>query len=462
MKNVPFLRRTACCLLAFALAHTPALAQEKEKQHSLNEKTSEALQKIKPLQDAKNWDGILALIDGLLPTVGATSYDRAFLLDIKAKLLLTKDQLTAAIVPWEEALKLHDQHQYFDAKYANDIVLYLAQIIFSEATALKDTARQQQLVNRSAQYLKRHLDNSPKPSIDTQMFYAQLLYQQAVANPNQINRDMLKQAREVVEKGMTSAIQPKEGFFMLLLAILQQENDTVRSAELLELLVKKFPTKKDYWPMLMATYLNLAANTQNENRREEYYVRAINAIERAQALGFMKDPKDNYNLVTIYLTAGQFGKATDILHAGLKNGTIESNIANWRLLGSYYQQANKELQAIEALKEAAKLFPKDGMIDLHIGEIYRQLEKPREARDFYRSAVQKGGLEKPQVVFQLLAYTSMELDDWATAQEAINKAAEHPDFQKDQQMQNLKKHIDDTVRDREEARKIKEEAAKKV
>ncbi len=443
-----------------AQPQTPA---QKEKQpHSLQEKTSEALQKIKPLQDAKDWDGILALVDGLLPTVGDTSYDRAFLLDIKAKLLLTKDQLGAAIAPWEEALKISDQFQYFDKRYTSDILLYLAQIIFSEATTIKDTAKQQQAINHSLVYLKRHLTESPKPSLETQMFYAQLLYQQAVSDASNLNKDLLRQAREVIERGMQSTLQPKEGFYMLLLAVYQQENDMVRSGELLELLVKKFPQKKDYWPLLMATHLNLASTEKDDTRRREFYVRAINALERAQKLGFMQTPKDNYNLVTIYLTAGQFGKATDILHDGLKKGTIESTLANWRLLGSYYQQANKEIQAIEALKEAAKLFPKEGMVDLHIGEIYRPLEKTKEAREYYRSALKKGNLEKPQVAYQLVAYTSMELDDWDEALRAITEAAKHPDFAKDQQMVNLKKHIEDTVREREETRKAKEaEALKK-
>ena len=463
MKKHFITRAGAGLLLALALLVSAASGQEKkdkEKQHSLTEKTGEALKKFPELQAQKPpaYDAMIALIDGLLPQVPAGSYDQAFLLDIKAKVLLGKDQMAKAIEPWETALRLSDQHQYFDEKYTNDIVLYLAQIIFSEATNVKDPAQQQQMINRSAAYLKRHLANSKKPSNETQMFYAQLLYQQAAADPNHVNQEILKQAREVVEKGLYSSIQPKEGFYMLLLAILQQQNEVLQSAEMLEIIAKKFPGKSNYWPLLMATYLNLAQQEKDPDRQREYYVRAINTIERAQALGFMKTPKDNYNLVTIYITAGQFSKATELLHKGLKDGSIESTLGNWRVLGSYYQQANKELQAIDAMKEAAKLFPTEGMIDLQIGEIYRQLEKTKEAREAYRSAIKKGKLEKPQIAYQLLAYTAMELDDWEEAQRAINEAAKHPDFQKDQQMKSLKEHIDNTVKDRAEQRKLKEEA----
>lgn len=481
MKNTSTLRRSAGLALALAVAiaatesaaaqrrrqppprSTPPAAAQNEKPQ-LGEKTSEALQKLGPLQQLKppGYAEMLAVVDGVLATVPPTSYDAAFLLNIKAKILLGMDKYAESVPVWEQTIRLSDQYGYIDPKEINEIVLYLAQIIFGEAANIKDPAQQRQYVARASAYLKRHLENNPKPSLETQMFYAQLLYQQAVSDPKNINQDLLRQARAVIERGMQSTLQPKEGFYMLLLAIFQQENDMVRSAELLELLVKKFPQKKDYWPLLMATYLNLATTEKDEVRRQELYVRAINTIERAQKLGFMKTPKDNYNLVTLYLTAGQFGDATDILHAGLKNGTIESTLPNWRLLGSYYQQANKELLAIEALKEAGRLFPKEGMVDLQIGEIYRQLEKTREARDFYRSALQKGKLEKPQVAYQLVAYTSMELDDWDEAHRAITEASKHPEFAKDQQMVNLKKHIEETIAMREEEKKAKDaEAAKK-
>lgn len=461
MKFASLFRGAAGLALALSLCLPAARAQEGKQSHSPSEKTSEAFGKLKPLQDAKDWKGMMALLEGLLPTVGKTSYDYALIQDMRAKLLLQQDKLSQAVPPWEEALKLSDQFKYFDDKYTNDIVLYLAQIIFSDATATTDKAAQQQGVNRALAYLKRHLQNSKKPTLETQMFYAQLLYQQAAADPTKVNQEMLRQAREVVEKGMMSTIQPKEGFYMLRLAILQQQNETRESVDLLELMVKKFPAKKDYWPLLMATYLNLASTEKDPERQRENYIRAINALERAQALGFMKTPKDNYNLVTIYITAGQFSRATELLHAGLKAGTIESNLSNWRVLGSYYQQANKELLAIDALKEAAKLYPAEGMIDLQIGEIYRQMEKTKDARDYYRTALAKGKLDKAQVAYQLLAYTSMELDDWTEAHRAINEAAKSPDFAKDQQMKSLKDHIENTVREREEARKIKEEAQQK-
>lgn len=466
VKSSILVGRCLSVVLAFALA-LPAMGQaQAKKEHSFSEKTSEGLKKLGELQQQNPvpFQAMLTHIESVAAQAAPNSYDMAYLQNIRARLLAGMDKYAGAIEAWETALRLSDEHNYFDPKDANEISLWLAQIMFMEASNIKVPAEQTKQINRALGYLKRHLDNSKKPTLETQALYAQLLYQQAVADDKKIDQARLKEARDVVEKAMLSTNTPKESFYLLLIAIMQQQGEMVRASEFLELFLKKFPTKKDYWPVLVSTYVNLAQGEKEHERQREYYIRAINAMERAQALGFMKTPKDNYTLVTVYITAGQPSKATDILHAHLKAGTIESTIQNWRILGSYYQQANKEVEAIAALKEAAVLFPKDGNLDLQIGEAYRAVDKIKDANQFYVRAVAKGGLEKPLLGYYLMAYSFMELEDWDNAVKAINDAKRlHPrDYEKDEQLKSLAKHIENTVAEREEARKQKEEAAKKA
>jgi tetratricopeptide (TPR) repeat protein len=222
------------------------------------------------------------------------------------------------------------------------------------------------------------------------------LLQQAVSDPKNVNRELLKQARSEVDKLFLTSIRPKEQLYFLLLAILQQENDVVRAAEVLEMIVKQFPTKKDYWPQLWATYLNLASEKgSDESTSRPHFVRAINTVERAQALGFMNTPKDNFNLVSLYIQVNQFGKATDLLYKGLKDGSIDNDAKNWVYLGYYYLQINRTVDALKVLKEASQRFPNNGQFDLQIGEIYRQEEKMKDARRHYKDALRKGGLDRP-------------------------------------------------------------------
>lgn len=423
---------------------------------SLSEKVGAEFQKLKPLQDAKNWDGMIALLEGLIPTVGANSYDLAYIQDMRARLLAGKDQWSKAVETMEASLKLSDANRYFDKNKTLEMLLFLAQVSYQEATTIKVPALQQQYLTKAADFFKRWLKDTPKATPEISAFYATILLQQAVSDPKNINRDLLKQARTEVDKLFLTSIRPKEQLYFLLLAILQQENDTARAAEVLELIVRQFPTKKDYWPQLWATYLNLA-NDKDESKARENFVRAINTVERAQAQGFMNTPKDNFNLVSLYIQVNQFGKATDLLYAGLKSGAIENDAKNWVYLGYYYLQLNRNQDALKVLQEATKLFPNNGQFDLQIGEIYRQEEKLKEARIHYREALRRGGLDRPYSVYTLLANVSYELEDFDEAIKSIAQAEAlaDPKKEKDPYLARLKEAVQSAINEREAAKQTK-------
>jgi tetratricopeptide (TPR) repeat protein len=422
----------------------------------LSEKVSTEFQKLKPLQDTKNWDGMIALLEGLVPTVGANSYDLAYIQDMRARLLAGKDQWAKAVESMEASLKLSDANRYFDKNKTLEMLLFLAQVSYQEATTIKVPALQQQYLTKASDFFKRWLKDTPKATPEISAFYATILLQQAVSDPKNVNRDLLKQARTEVDKLFRTSIRPKEQLYFLLLAILQQENDTARAAEVLELIVKQFPTKKDYWPQLWATYLNLASD-KDETKARENFVRAINTVERAQAQGFMNTSKDNFNLVSLYIQVNQFGKATDLLYAGLKSGAIENEAKNWVYLGYYYLQINRNQDALKVLQEATKLFPNNGQFDLQIGEIYRQEEKMKEARIHYREALRRGGLERPYSVHTLLANVSYELEDFDEAMKSIAQAEalSDPKKEKDAYLARLKEAVQSAINEREAAKQTK-------
>lgn len=439
-------------------------AEEERQQPQLNEKVSESLTKNLPaLQTAKNFAGMLELVDGLIKSVPPTSYDAAYLLDMKAKIYLQLDQLSKAVEPWEQALKLSQQFKYFAPKDDLDRMKFISQLLMGEASNVKDKNAQRDYVSRASEYLKQYLDQTSKPEPEMQMLYANILYFKAQEDPQNVNQALLIQARKVIERGMDTAIRPKEGFYLLLLAILQQQNDYVHSAEWMELLLKQYPNKKDIWPTLFATYYNLANTSKAESKQQrEYYIRAINTLERAQTFGFMNTPRDNYNLFTLYVAAGEAGTATDVLYNGMKTGKIESTPTNWRSLGQFLQIANRDTQAIAALREAAKLFPQDGSLNMLIGQIFMQKEKTQEARDEFVIAVKKGNTgDKPHQAFLFLAYAAFELGDFDGALTAINESAKTADGAKDPQVKSLKAGIEAAIEDRDANKKAAAEAAAK-
>jgi RNA polymerase sigma factor (sigma-70 family) len=95
---------------------------------AISARTSEVFRKLKPLQEAKDYPGMISLLDSLGPTVDPTSYDLALILDMKAKVYCIQNQFSQAIEPWEQALQLSDRYQYFDAKMSREIANMLAQL----------------------------------------------------------------------------------------------------------------------------------------------------------------------------------------------------------------------------------------------------------------------------------------------------------------------------------------------
>ena len=451
------LRSRALFLLVALLTSVTILpnrsgAAEEQGPPGLNEKVSEALQqKMKPLLDAKNWDGAMAVIDSVLVGLDPNGYDTAFLSDIKAKIFLQKNDYASAIGPMETTLRLADANKnFFDKKTILDVVYFLAQIYYQEGTSSKDPTVQKNYFNKSSAYIKRWLQTTPKKNQEASLFYASILYNQAVVNPDKVDLELIKRVQTEVQEGLLTSLKPKEGFYVLLLASLQQIGDLAGSAEVLEQMVKVKPENRTYWLQLLATYLNLGGGTEkDEQKSRESFARAINTMERAQALGLMQTPKDNYNLVTMYYNAGQFGRATDLLYSGLKSGAIESDLKNWQLLAYSYQQIGRDAQAIAVLKEAGTAFP-SGQIEFQIGQIYSQMDnRTAEAYAYYSKAVEKGGLEKPHSAYMFLAYTAFELEKFDEALAAINQTIGSPDGQKDAQAPRLKQAIEDAVKERE-------------
>ncbi len=430
--------RSARALLVGALLVGAATgwAQNAEAPKELTDRVSEQLNNaIKNAKEAKNYDEALRLIDELIAKADKNSYDMAVLSLEKAQLHFAKNELKQAIVPLENTLALSDKYKYFDQKVIHELVLYLAQLWGQEAQAAKGADEQRRVYAKAYSYVRRYLDESRTPNPDMQQFAASILLSQAQINPDKVDMGLIKQAQVEVEKGMRMAIKPKEQFYVLLYATLQQQGDFKRSAEVLELLVKQVPNSKQYWQQLAATYLQMEEN-----------VRAINAIERAQQYGIMNTPKDNYSLVGIYYNIKQYDRAIELLEAGLRNGNIENTLDNWGLLAGAYQQVHKELKAVEALREASKRFPKAGSLDFQIASIYYTLDRTQDAYNAVKVSLQKG-LDKPVQAYLLLAYFASEMKNYDEAKAAAENALKADPDNRD--AVRLLDAINEAIKDRE-------------
>jgi len=437
-----FLRRcaglaAATLVLATGFAQAPAAP---ERNYSPTDETAEALPKIKTVLDVKppDYPQAMAMLAAAEAKVPADSYDAALINQYRTQILLQQGKYSEAIAPIEKTLALSDAKTptFFDERVTRELYFFLFQLYFQESNSTKNTATIATYYLKAQKAIEHWLVLTPQSNADAQMYYAQLLISRALLDPNKPDKPWLEKAIIEINKGMLLSTRPKDTFYLLKLVCLQQLDHNAESAELLELVVKQKPDSPTYWQQLAALYLSLGKD-----------VRAIITIERAQSHGFMNTPKDNYNLIGIYFNTGQFEQASELLEKHLKAGTIESDQKNWELLALSYQQLQRPMKAIDALKEATKVFPKSGQIEYMIAQAYTSIEKPEESLTHIQAAIAKGNLARPFQAYLSLSYTAYQLKKYDIALQAAKKAAEFPEGAKDGK--SMVKALEDIIKDRE-------------
>lgn len=310
---------------------------------------------VRPALNAKDSKKAIQGIDTILAKIPRDSYDETVLNQMKASSCLDINDLHGALTALERSLEIADVHpNYVSEQQKHEILWVVAQINLQEASASKDPKQVAQLYARADGQIEQWIKNTKTFTPNHLQFIATLYYSEAQSDAEapgggqKVNVAMLEKALLWTDKGLRSAVQPPETFYQLKLAELFQLSRLSEAAELLELLVKKHPESQIFWQQLASVYLQLAS-TAVENHDDEasfnYNVRAILTIERAQKVGQMNNPKDNYNLVTIYFTIGQFSEACALLERDLKDGSIEPTRQNYELLANSYQQLHGELEA---------------------------------------------------------------------------------------------------------------------
>lgn len=449
----PFKSTQCFLLLGAALFFGPAVASA-ENPPEISETVQSGIAPLTKLYEEKKWPEAIRAIDALLAKSEPNSLDRAFLSGCKAQLVFTTGDANGAVGPLEVMLKIADEQKLFRwprllPLNEADTLNTLAQLYMQEASTPGASPEVQKAAFAKAHlYAKRFVETS-KGSADAQYLWARILYSEATVNTAQVDVALMKEAAAEADKVLKLTIKPREDQYLLVLACYQQVGDLQRSADLLELMVKKFPGNKNAWPMLFQTYLALQSQPGKE---KDFELSPLVTLERAQAVGMMNSNKDNFALAGLYYNIQQYQFAADILDKGLHNGKIDHDQKNYELLAACYQQMGRENRAAEVYLEAIKNFPKAASLEQQIGQIYYNMDKQEEAFKHLQAAVTKG-LEKPGQTLLLISYLALEMKRLDDALDAAQKAVAADPKNKD--AQNILTVIKDSINDREKFKKQK-------
>ena len=441
--------RRSLVALAFALLAPLALLGQNPPKKEINDRIASRMQ---PLQeyvqgDTPNYQAALNLIDELLATQRPEPFDILALNQIKVQVLLTMQRYTESIAPLETTLDLGRRYDFMAPKQLAEFTLILAQLYFQEATESRDPELKMQYFQKAYDTTKVVLSELEKPTADQLAFAASVIYTLATADEDNLNKELLNDARDLAREGILMSAKPRENFYVFILQAYMEEGNNAEAAKILEILVDMSPDSSQYWSQLQATYIGLAAAAEDRDDTQaayEYNLRVVHTIQRAQDRGLLDDPRDHFNLIGILMNIKRFHEAIDLMERDLASGKVENTQRNWELLASSYQQVHQQDEAIDALERASKLFPTAGSLDFQIANIYYAKDDLRDSYRFAKSSLDKGNLDNRASTQMFTAYIGYELREYEEAL-VYAKEAEAAGVQN---ADKLRQAIEDAIADR--------------
>ena len=220
----------------------------------------------------------------------------------------------------------------------------------------------------------------------------------------------LKKAREELEiatatKKLSDARKlaseeplPKEDWYVLLnFAYFQQENfEQVRDIQ--KILLLNWP-KKRYWFSLAGAYTELG---EDEN--------LIYAYDAAYTQGLLEKPAEIITMAQLFMQAEVPFKGALLLDKEIKNGRVDGNAKNYRLMSQAFTLASEDEMAIPALKMAAKLSD-EGELNLRLGNAYLNLAMYGDCVSAVKAGLKKGKIKSPdnaQISLGMCLYNEKE------------------------------------------------------
>src|SRR5262249_41683435 len=141
---------------------TATFAAEEKQPLNLSQQSVETFAKLKPLQETKDFAGMINLLNGLVPKLQPNSYDMAVVQDIRGRILFAQEKYNDAIGPLTDALKLGDANpDFLEMGKRLEILNMLSALHYQEGTNTKlPAAEQKRNSDLALGYLQRYIKNS--------------------------------------------------------------------------------------------------------------------------------------------------------------------------------------------------------------------------------------------------------------------------------------------------------------
>ena len=359
----------------FAKKNPPTVSPYMYKQLNL------AQQKV----DSGALEEALLILDKIIRQKRSSAYEKALAQQTSGLIHYQQQQI-------EQAIKLFNLALARDAlplEAAQQTRYNLAQLYLSE-----------QQYDIAIKTIKQWLELSKKPTGE-----AYLLLASAYSADHQYQA-----ALEPAQMALKLLTSPKESHYRFLLGLYFETENYALATTLLEELILKFPTHKEYW-------LQLASLYSQKNRDKKSLV----ITEMAYQKGLLNRNDEIVRLTQLLLHLQYPHKAARILEKEIAAGTVKNSQQNLELLATAWFNAREYQKALAPLKSAAEQ-SSNGELYLRLAQAQFELEQFQETINSLNQAISKGQLQHPGTAHLLNGIAHYQLDQFEQAIDAFEKA----------------------------------------
>ena len=364
-------RLWSCALLALCLAFpaTTALAQKDEKKPPPTRRTQvlgkavyDQLEKAQQASDAEDYPKALQILNGIKRDwESLNDYEKAMLWNFYASVYYGMEDLDKTLMAYQNVLKQEQLPEGLrNAAMFATAQLYLVSEQYTKALAILD----------------RWLQIVADPRPDAYILKAQALYQlerYAAAEEPIIQALRLAQQREQ---------SPRESWLSLLMAVYYEQDKIAKAANVLEILVARFP-KTAYYRQLAGMYGLLGRETDQ-----------LAVTRAAYEAGMLDSEAQIMNLARMYLAKEAPYPAIKVLRQGLKDKTLKEDKDVLQLYAQALSFGQEHEAQIPVLKKLANKTGESRHY-IYLGQALSALARYAEAADAYRAALKDEKLERP-------------------------------------------------------------------
>lgn len=358
-----------------------------EQKGEITAKTGKRLQEIGALLQSKKFEDALEEIDDLAASDNLNPYERAKVFQMRAGAHLGMDRFDA--VP-------------------DDLQKALAEDAFGKAERLDVTYNLGQALLANERY-DEAADAFEKWTADVEEPKPE---QQYVAASAMSAAKRFQTGLPLAQKAVEGSEKPPESWLLLVASLQYELKQNEQLAETLTQLTKLYP-KKEHYLQLSATYTDMDES-----------VKALKALEAADAKGMLSEGKEYQALAQLYLEVGQAKKGAAILDKQMKAGKVERSEEAMGLLALCFIGAKDADRAQATLDQVGDAL--GGQPFLELSRLHAERGQWEKARDAAAQAVVQGGTETPGEAHLVLGAAHYMTKRKDAATNALTEAKKHP------------------------------------